>query len=540
VYNARRLVLAHFWVAFVALLGALFLGEWQMLVRSPLLTWPDHPELYYRSVTAHGSAMAYVLPTLVAMGFGYAVSVSALHRPLTGLRTAWVAFWLVVVGTAMAVVTVALGRASVLYTFYPPMIANACFYLGVVLVVVGSWVWVALLSINLHTWRRENPGAKVPLAMFASVAGAYLWAWTAVGAALEILLQILPAALGLRTTIDAGLARVLFSWTLHAIVYFWLIPAYIAYYTIVPRAIGGRLYSDTMARLSFVLFLVFSMPIGVHHLFADPMVGSGIKMMHTIFTAMVAVPTLLTVFTICASVEIAGRLHGGKGAFGWLKALPWVNPAMLGVAFSFLMLGLGGAGGLINMSYQLDSTIHNTQWITGHFHLIFGGAIVIMYFVIAYDLWPQLTGRALGSLSLVRAQLWLWFIGMLLLTLPWHLAGLLGMPRRMAYFDYSTAALAPDAWTVVASVGGGALLVVSGVLFVYVLAAGHFGAQIKEESYRFSQALHEHEAVPAALNGFAVWFALMVALTLVNYGFPIWQLSQLRTSVPAVYVGGGQ
>ena len=59
------------------------------------------------------------------------------------------------------------------------------------------------------------------------------------------------------------------------------------------------------------------------------------------------------------------------------------------------MLGFGGAGGLINMSYQLDATIHNTQWVTGHFHLIFGGAIVIMYFAIAYDLWPHLTGRAL-------------------------------------------------------------------------------------------------------------------------------------------------
>ena len=61
------------------------------------------------------------------------------------------------------------------------------------------------------------------------------------------------------------------------------------------------------------------------------------------------------------------------------------------------MLGFGGAGGLINMSYQLDASIHNTQWITGHFHLIFAGAIVIMYFAIAYDLWPHLTGRALTT-----------------------------------------------------------------------------------------------------------------------------------------------
>ena len=108
-------------------------------------------------------------------------------------------------------------------------------------------------------------------------------------------------------------------------------------------------------------------------------------------------PTFLTVFTICASVAIAGRLRGGTGVLGWLRALPWRNPLMLAVAFSFIMLGFGGAGGLVNMSYQLNTTIHNTQWVTGHFHLIFGGAVVIMYFAIAYDVWPHLTGRTLDS-----------------------------------------------------------------------------------------------------------------------------------------------
>ena len=214
-------------------------------------------------------------------------------------------------------------------------------------------------------------------------------------------------------TINAGLARVFFSWTLHAIVYFWLMPAYIAFYTIVPRAIGGRLYSDTMGRVAFVLFLVFSMPIGIHHLFADPQVGAGFKFLHAAFTAMVAVPTFLTVFTIVASVEIAARLRGGKGLFGWVKALPWGNPMMLAVTFSFIMLGFGGAGGIINMSFQLNETVHNTQWVTGHFHLIFAGAIVIMYFMVAYDLWPQLTGCKPLPAGLVKAQLWLWFVGMM-------------------------------------------------------------------------------------------------------------------------------
>jgi cytochrome c oxidase subunit I len=537
----KKLILAHFWLAFGVFGLALMLGAWQMLIRSPLHNWLSDPEWYYRSLTAHGTVMGYVFPTLVAMGFGYAISESALEQRLVGVRSAWAGFWLIVVGSVMAMVPVALGRASVLYTFYPPLIGSPFYYIGVVLVVVGSWVWVALMSINLAVWKRAHPGAPVPLAMFANVAGSYLWAWTAVGAALELLLQIIPVALGLRTTIDAGLARVFFSWTLHAIVYFWLIPTYIAYYAIVPRAIGGKVYSDTMARIAFILFLVVAMPIGIHHTFGDPQVGAGFKFIHSAFTALVSVPTLITVFTICASVEIAARLRGGRGPFGWIRTLPWDNPIMLAVAFSFIMLGFGGAGGIINMSYQLDSSIHNTQWITGHFHLIFGGAIVIMYFVIAYDLWPHLTGRALADLRLVRTQLWLWFVGMIVTTFPWHYVGILGMPRRMAYFDFTDPALSAEALPVTLSVIGAAILLVSGLLFLAILARSEATPRIEAGAYRFSDAVHPPTTVPVALNSYALWVALMIGLTLTNYGFPIAALvARSDTSVPAVYVGAQQ
>ncbi|MGK5027990.1 b(o/a)3-type cytochrome-c oxidase subunit 1 [Janthinobacterium sp. DSP2-3-3] len=536
-YLAKRLVLAHFWVAFVAFFAAILLGEWQMFVRSPLSPWVNNPEHYYRSVTAHGTVMAYVLPTLVAMGFGYAITELALKRPLIGLRWAWAGFWLVIAGTLMAALTTASGKASVLYTFYPPMIGSTFYYLGIVLVVVGSWIWVALMSINLRAWKKAHPGAVMPLAMFGNVAGAYLWAWTSVGAAVEILVLILPASTGFTDTINVGLARVLFSWTLHAIVYFWLMPAYIAFYTLFPRAIGGRLYSDTMGRVAFALFLVFSMPIGIHHLFADPQVGAGFKFVHAAMTAMVSIPTLLTVFTIVASAEIVGRLRGGKGPLGWVKALPWGNPWMLAVTLAFIMLGFGGAGGIINMSYQLNESIHNTQWVTGHFHLIFAGAIVIMYFMVAYELWPQLRACQPLSQRLMKTQLWTWFIGMMILTMPWHLVGLLGAPRRMAYYDYTHPLLAPQAITVTMSTFGGLILVISAAIFLYILAAARRqDAQVP--AFTFSQAVHPNARVPAALNGFGLWVTMMIALTVVNYGYPILQLALTpEASVPIVPIG---
>lgn len=537
-FHARKLVLAHFWVAFAAFTAAIVLGEWQMFVRSPLSPWVNNPEHYYRSVTAHGTVMAYVLPTLVAMGFGYAITELALRQPLVGRRWAWAGLGLVLGGTLLAAVAMALGKASVLYTFYPPMVGSPLYYLGVVLVVVGSWIWVALMSLNLHRWKKAHPGERVPLAMYGNVAGAYLWAWTSVGAAVEVLVLILPASLGFTDTINAGLARVLFSWTLHAIVYFWLMPAYIVFYTLVPRAIGGRLYSDTMARVAFVLFLVFSMPIGIHHLFADPQVGAGFKFVHAAMTAMVSVPTLLTVFTIVASVEIAARLRGGRGAFGWVRALPWREPMMLAVTFSFIMLGFGGAGGIINMSYQLNETVHNTQWVTGHFHLIFAGAIVIMYFMAAYELWPQLVHCGPLPRRAMRVQLWLWFVGMMVLSMPWHLVGLLGMPRRMAYYDYTHPAIQPQAWTVVASTLGGLVLVLSALLFVGILLRAHRQPRVQPTPFTFSAEAHTGGRTPALLNGYGLWLAMMVGLTLVNYGFPIAQLAVLpHAQVPVVPIG---
>src|SRR5258708_31989611 len=133
--------------------------------------------------------------------------------------------------------------------------------------------------------------------MFAITATAILWAWAASGVIIELLFVLIPQALGLTTQINAALGRMLFTVTLHAIVYFWLMPAYIAFYTLVPQAAGGRLYSDTACRLTFIMFLVFSVPVGIHHVFCDPEICVGFEFLHPFLTFFVAVPTLLTDFS---------------------------------------------------------------------------------------------------------------------------------------------------------------------------------------------------------------------------------------------------
>ncbi len=528
--TAGRLALANFWVAFATFLFAAVLGLYQTLERGGLLPGMESPPLYFASVSTHGVIMGFVLTTFFIMGFGYWVATSSLNQTLWSPRLAWLGFLVSLTGTVMAAATLLTGHASVLYTFYPPLRANPLFYIGATLLVVGSWFWCLEMVMSMARWKKAHPGEPVPLAMFGTVANAILWFVTSLGVASEVIFQLIPWSLGLKETVDVGLARTLFSWTLHAIVYFWLIPAYIAMYTLLPRAAGGKLFSDEMARIAFIMLLVFSVPIGFHHLYVDPFQADGWKFMHMIGTFMVAIPTLLTGFTVIASLEVAGRMRGGRGLFGWIGTLPYDNPMVLAGGLALLMLTVGGWGGVVNASYSMDVAVHNTQWITGHFHLIFAGTTVIMYFAIAYYLWPKITGKALRSVRMARLQLWLWFIGMLILTLPWHVLGLLGQPRRISSTPYDDPIVQQWIPYEIAMAVGGVVLVVSALLFVFNLLATHTSGQPESDRVtHYAEPVHPVLKLPALLNGFGFWVAVLAIYLVASYGYPILQFFLMET-----------
>lgn len=311
-----------------------------------------------------------------------------------------------------------------------------------------------------------------------------------------------------------------------------MIPAYIALYCLVPQAAGGKLFSHDLARIAFILLLVFGLPIGFHHLYMDPEQGKGFKMIHGIGTFLVALPTLMTGFTVIASLEKAGRDAGGEGLFGWIGTLRWSNPMVLSAILAFLMLIGGGFGGIVNASYAMNAMVHNTAWVPGHFHLIFGGTTVIMYFAVAYAVWPRLTGKALIAGSLPLVQLWSWFIGMIILSTPWHILGLLGQPRRISSVVYnSLLTLAWDPYEL-AMIIGGAVLLDSSMLFLHILAKSQKrGEPMTKQAAVIHYAESEHPVVrmPALLNGFGLWNLVILALMLANFGYPILQFFLTKT-----------
>jgi len=527
----KKLTLYHLWVAFGAFILACFLGEYQVLERSGFIPAIQSPSVYFASVSTHGVLMAFVLTTFFIMGFGYYTATTSLKQPVWNLPLAWAGFGTSLFGTVLAALPLLTGNASVLYTFYPPLQAHWLFYIGATLLIVGSWLWCVIMIMMMRQWKLVNPGQPVPLAMFATTGNAILWLWTSAGVAIEVLFQLIPLALGWMDTIDPGLARTLFAWTLHPIVYFWLIPAYIAFYVFVPKQAGGYLFSDEMARAAFIVIIVFGLPIGFHHLYMDPEQAKGWKLLHGFGTFVVTLPTFITGFTVIASLEIAGRLRGGKGLFGWIGALPWQNTMVLSIILGLLMLILGGFGGLVNASYAMNAMIHNTAWVPGHFHLIFAGTVVIMYFAIAYYFWPILSGKQLFSQKMAQLQLWLWFIGMTILTTPWHILGLLGQPRRISSVEYnSVLTLTWDPYEL-AMIFGGMIMLASACLFIYNLAKTqlHPGNEAYAGEVEYAEPIHPVETVPEFLNDFTLWNKVIAGLMAVSFGFPILQFFFMKT-----------
>ncbi len=523
----RRLILANIGVALVAFGVGACMAVMQAMSRADLELPFRSPRMYYMSVTAHGILMALVFTTFFIMGLGYAVIDTDRGR-VPWPRFAWISYGVALAGTVLTLGTVYGFKASVLYTFYPPMQAHPLFYIGLTLLVVGSWGWCAEVISAWSAARRERPDRPVSLALHATTANAMLWVLATIGVAAEMLLQLIPWSLGLEAKIDPLLARTLFWYFGHPLVYFWVLPAYAIWYTVLPREAGGKLFSEPLGRMTFALFLVLSTPVGFHHQFMDPGIPSGWKLFHMANTMLVAFPSFVTAFTICASLEVAGRLRGGTGLLGWIRTLPWGSPIVASVLLALLLFLVGGLGGLINASYAINSVVHNTAWVQGHFHLTVGSAVALTFMGTAYWLVPKLTGRSLRFASVAKVQPYLWFLGMVLFAMVNHVAGLLGMPRRIYEDAYAGApqAMPWHGWTLVSAVGG-IVLFVSAMAFLLVMAGTVFsGARVPQEPIVWAESLAEPAGgyAPSVWDRLGMWFVVAAGVAAIAYGIPLWHL----------------
>ena len=523
----RRLIFAHLTVAFGALFIGTFFGVLQTLSHANAIQMPPWLD-YYRMLTAHGVLLALVFTTFFITGLSSLAVYQTEAFPARRIGLGWLAWWVMLAGTVMAAFEILAGNASVLYTFYAPLKASPWFYVGAALLIVGTWV--ALLEFLLVTarWRRENPGKRTPLPAFMVLANFIMWFLATIGVAIEVIFQLIPWSFGWVSGVDVLLSRMLFWYFGHPLVYFWLLGAYLIWYAVMPAILKVPIFSDSLTRLAFIMFIILSLPVGIHHQFTDPGIADRWKLLQTALTLMVVVPSLMTAFALFATFE---EYAANKGKFGFFKivgSLPWGDPSFAGITVAMILFIFGGIGGILNASYAMDTTIHNTMWIVGHFHITVGGPVALTLLAATWRLLPALTGKPLFNVGLARAQVWLWFIGMGVMSFAMHTQGLLGAPRRVEHLAYGGAAVAQpwQAYSLL-SAGGGIVIFLSVIAFAIVLFGtllSPVGAREGQSEREFTFALSRpDDAGPTILDRLGLWSLVAIAVVIVAYAGPLYQ-----------------
>ncbi|RCW64954.1 b(o/a)3-type cytochrome-c oxidase subunit 1 [Saliterribacillus persicus] len=527
-----KLVMAHMYVAFISLFIGGLMGVLQTMVRSGTFTLPFGIG-YYQILTVHGVILALVLTTFFIVGFQFALMSKTVGMSDQQRESAWFGYWIMLFGTITTAITILVGKANVLYTFYAPLKAYPTFYIGLALVVIGSWIACFTNFRQLALWKKHHPGEKSPLLAYMVVINMLLWFIATLGLAATVLIQFIPWSLGMVDTINVLVSRTLFWYFGHPLVYFWLLPAYMAWYAIIPKIIGGKIFSDSLARLAFVLFLMFSIPVGFHHQLTEPGIDPLWKFIQVVLTFMVIIPSLLTAFSMFATFELAGRSKGYTSLFGWFKALPWKDVRFFAPMAGMITFIPAGTGGIINASHQMNQVIHNTIWVTGHFHLTVGTTVILTFFGISYWLIPSLTGRRLTKKvnTLGMIQTFVWMIGMFIMSGSMHIAGLLGAPRRSSYSEYGGSEQATE-WIgyQISQAIGGSILFIGIILMVYIFFYMVFAAPKGYTEFPMAEVSENAEPTPKFLENWKLWIGITIALILFAYTVPF--IDMLHHSPP--------
>jgi cytochrome c oxidase subunit I len=541
--NLRAIIVIELLLPLLLTLFGVYHGVLQVLYRAGIIQDVSFLGIgYYQGLTAHGVINAIVLTTFFAVAFGHAVISQYLDHGVS-MAGAWIGFALMVGGTLVAAYPIFTGQANVLYTFYAPLKAHPLFYFGVVFLVVGSWVSFWAWIPGYLRWRRNHPAQKTPLAAVGIFATFIIWQICTLPVAYEVIVQLIPWSLGWTPGVNVVLSRLLFWFFGHPLVYFWLLPAYVMYYTIMPRLAGGKLYSDFYGRLVFMSFIVLSSPLGLHHQFTEPAVSSGYKALHAALTFLVAVPSLITAFTLAASLEYGARQNGGEGLFAWWGKLPHFDPQRW--LFPYLFMGLvifvlGGITGIINASYGMASLVHNTSWIPAHFHLTVAGPTFLAILGMSLYLCAGVLGKKVVAPRMAVAVPYLWTIGTFTFSAGLFYGGLHGVPRRtnlgMSFLDSSSDAYRPD-WVIGEQIGavGGCLMGLAVLLFFYVLVRSLLSPASAPAADSFalpdSAAVHDEDA--GVVKNFRPWVLAGIIAILISYIPPLVQVLNARYPLAA-------
>lgn len=412
----------------------LVLGGIAALVMRTQLARPGQgllsPEAYNQLFTMHGTTMMLLYASPVLTGFAvYLVPLMIGARDLVFPRLNAFTYWSFVFSGVFMYASFFIGAAPDGGWFaYVPLTGreyspgpNMDFYaLG--LLFLGISTTGAAINAIVTILKLRAPGMSInrmPLFLWSTLTTsvAMIFALPSLSAALIFLeLDRLFGAHFYDPTLGGNplLWQHLFWAFAHPWVYIVFLPATGIISMVVPVFSRRPIIGYNYVALATVATGLIGFGVWVHHMFVAGLHGLSISF----FSA-----ASMTV-TIPSAIQV----------FAWIATFWYGRPRLetpMLFALGFLVLfTIGGLSGVMTAVIPFDWQVTDTYFVVAHLHYVLVGANVFPVFAGLYYWFPKMTGRLLDE-RLGRWNFWLMFIGFNLGFFPMHIAGLLGMPRRV-------------------------------------------------------------------------------------------------------------
>ncbi len=447
-------------VVFLVIAGIeALLMRWQLFVpRNTFLS----PQVFNQMFTMHGTTMVFFVGMPILIGLGnYVVPLQIGARDMAFPRLNALGFWVSLFGGLLVYFSFLTGSAPDFGWFaYAPLTERtfsrspAADFWALGLIVSGIGTITAAVNFIATILGMRAPGMtlwKVPF-----------FTWTILWMAVQILLAIPPLTAGLfmvlfdrqlgthffdpQTGGSAYLWQHIFWFFGHPEVYILILPGFGMIAEVVPVFSRKVLFGYEFMAAATMAIVFISMGVWAHHMFC---VGMNRKM-DLYFAAaslLVSIPTGIKIFNWLAT------MYGGK---------LWMASPMLFACGFLSMFVIGGLTGIMLAAAPFDFQLSDSYFVVGHFHWVLIGGTLFATFAGLHYWYPKVTGRMLSE-RVARWQFGLLFLGFILTFGPMHIAGMLGMPRRVYTYD---ADRGWDLWNQVATIGG-LIQAPSYLLFVY-------------------------------------------------------------------------
>ena len=479
----RNLITAYAVAGLLSLVGAFALAAILVAIKTPAFG-PARGDLYYRMLTGHAILgfvywFAFIQAALLIAG------ATALRNGgrLWSLKLGWTAFALMAAGLAINMVGVFSG-ADVLYTAFPPLAksfpAAPLIYLGYLFVAAGALLITLDFMATVVTWVDSKASAAAWKRMLGEIHISTFAAICAVPLIFSIVLTAfflyIPAFMWSMGWIGADAREFALNFRLtyhvmfHIIHYIPAMAMIAAAYVLVELTTGAHsVYRKTVAKGLFLMYPAVVPPTFVYHLMADPSIAQGVKIIGSALSLLVWIPSLLHMFIVTGMMEAHMR-SAGHGVFGWIRHLPWKNPAFASLIMGMITFGIAGGLTAVLLQEQTAALLHGTFAVPAYIHPMVVGAASLIYMGTVYYGVSIGMKRNLWGSAAARMQPYLLSVALLVFAWAGTRAGYAGVPRRTA--DISFGGVAPESWKTLMNVTmgiGGSLTLIAGVLFFVVI-----------------------------------------------------------------------